>query len=92
MSFDLEKVVKYGLGIGADKALIIDGKLSRYYKKGDAASKYCVYSYTDHKNGRPLRWENALTYTAEQNLAFYLGINLKAELLEIRQKAKELGL
>ncbi|WP_228203397.1 hypothetical protein [Acinetobacter sp. CFCC 10889] len=68
---NLNKVLRYGFRIGAEQALILDGELSRYYKKGDRASKYCLYSYTDHRNGRPLRWEIAWIYDVSQVVDFY---------------------
>ena len=83
MSYDIGKVIRYGVRIGAEQALIIDGTLSRYYKKGDIHSKHCAYSYTDHKNGRPLRWENAYTYSACRSLEFYQNLGYSAELIDI---------
>ena len=43
-TYDLDKVLRYGQKIGADVAIIQNGKLRNYYKKGDKASKHCVYT------------------------------------------------
>lgn len=80
---NLNKILRYGFKIGADSALILDNKLSRYYKKGDKASKYCLYSYTDHNNGRPLRWENALCFDLTMAINTYKTMGKKVEVIQI---------
>lgn len=45
MHYDLGKVIRYGQRIGAEKALVLNGRLRKYYKKGDVFSKYSPYMY-----------------------------------------------
>lgn len=90
MTYDLDKVLKYGQKIGAEQALILNDKLSRYYKKGDKASKYCAYSYANHDNGRPLRWEMSGTYHVDSVAEFYKGMGHKVEIIEIPESDIEL--
>lgn len=37
------KVQNFGRYVGAEYALMIDGRVRQYYKKGDRASKNCPY-------------------------------------------------
>ena len=71
MSYDLDKIIRYGQKIGAEVAIIeTDGKVRNYYKSADKDSKYCCYTYTRHDNGRPLRWESTGEYSYERIIEF----------------------
>ena len=82
-TYDLDKVLRYGQKIGADVAIIQNGKLRNYYKKGDKASKHCVYTYTNYENGRPLRWESANEFCIERILNFYRNLGHTMEAIQI---------
>lgn len=71
MTYDRDKVIRYGQKIGAEVAIVnSDGKVKNYYKSADKESKYCCYTYTKHDNGRPLRWESAGEYSYERIIDF----------------------
>ena len=71
MSYDLDKIIRYGQKIGAEVAIIeTDGKVRNYYKSADKESKYCCYTYTKHDNVRPLRWESTGEYSYERIIEF----------------------
>jgi hypothetical protein len=53
MTYDLGKVIRYGQKIGANHALVLNGRLRKYYKKGDRSSNFSPYMYDIN-----LRWEN----------------------------------
>ena len=79
MSYDLGKVLRYGHSIGAQVAIIFNGSLRNYYKR----EGYSVYTYTDHQNGRPLRWENAYEGSYERIVGFYRNLGHVVEVIEI---------
>lgn len=83
MSFDLEKVIRYGQKIGADVGFVINGTFRNYYKKGSKASKYCCLTYTNNNNGRPLRWESANEHDYRRIAEFYSSLGFVIELIEI---------
>lgn len=59
MTYDTSKLVAYGQKIGAEVAIVErTGKVRNYYRKADRESKWCSYTYANHNNGRPLRWES----------------------------------
>ena len=53
MNYDHDKVVRYGQKIGAEYALVLNGRLRQYYKKGNRESKFSPYCYDIS-----LKWEN----------------------------------
>ena len=77
------KILNYGVKINALKALIIDGKLSRYYKKGNLASKRCWYVYSNNVYGRPLRWVNSCETCVFRIAKFYQNLGFSVELVDI---------
>lgn len=90
MSYDLNKTIRYGQKIGAEHALILNGDLRSYYKKGSAASKHCALVYTNHNQGRPLRWESANEYSYERIAEFYNNsLGMTAELIPIPAKQEQ---
>ena len=94
MSFDLAQVTRYGQKIGAEVAFILDGKCRNYYKKGNAESKWCCLTFTNHHNGRPLRWESANEYSYERIAEFYQGLGHTVELMpipELQEQEDEQG-
>ncbi|MDC4361041.1 hypothetical protein NQ651_17810 [Acinetobacter baumannii] len=82
MQYDLDKVLSYGQKIGAEKALIIDGSLSRYYRKGDKASKHCMYFY-GKSGAAKLAWGNSFEYCLDRVVKFYKGLGHSVEVIEI---------
>lgn len=53
MTYDLDKVIRYGQRIGASHALVLRGRLRKYYKKGDLSTRFSPYMFdTD------LYWKN----------------------------------
>lgn len=80
---DLDHIIRYGQKAGAEVAVLVDGQLRNYYKKGDKASKYCAYTLVDHKNGRPMRWESANEYSYHRIIEFYKGRGMNIEMIEI---------
>lgn len=90
MPYNLNQVLRFGFRIGADQALIINGELSRYFKKADQANKNCAYSFTNHNNGRPMRWESAGVYDVMQTVNFYKNVMGKSvELIDIPSEMPE---
>lgn len=89
MSYDLGKVMRYGRKIGAEYALIINGELSRYYKKGDKASKYCPYFYANFQYDVPLGWRNSYNPSIHGVAEFYTNLGNQVELLEITKAVSE---
>lgn len=83
MTYDLDKTIRFGQKIGAEVAFILNGELRNYYKKGNKESKHCCLTYTNHNNGRPLRWESANEYHWARVVSFYEGIGHAVELIEI---------
>ncbi|WP_151825600.1 hypothetical protein [Acinetobacter ursingii] len=83
MSYDLDLVVSYGQKIGAEKALILNDRLSRYYRKGDASSKYCLLFYAKVNDYAPLRWSNSFNYSIKPVITFYEGMGKKVEIIDI---------
>lgn len=83
MSFDLGKVIRYGQKIGAEVGFVIDGTFRNYYKKGSKESKYCCLTYTNHNNGRPLRWESSNEHDYRRIADFYRSLGFIVELIEI---------
>lgn len=84
MSEELDpKIIPYGQKIGAEKALIKNGKLQCYYKKGDKASKWCWYVYTNNEYGRPLKWVSSNETCVYRIADFYRNLHHKIELIEI---------
>ena len=83
MTYDLDKTIRFGQKIGAEVAFILNGELRNYYKKGDKESKHCCLTYTNHNNGRPLRWESANEYHWARVVNFYKGLGHAVELIEI---------
>lgn len=83
MTYDLDKTIRFGQKIGAEVAFILNGELRNYYKKGNKESKHCCLTYTNHNNGRPLRWESANEYHWARVVNFYKGIGHAVELIEI---------
>lgn len=83
MTYDLGKTIRFGQKIGAEVAFILNGELRNYYKKGSKESKYSCLTYTNHNNGRPLRWESANEYHWSRIVKFYKGLGHAVELIEI---------
>ncbi|HEM6660724.1 TPA: hypothetical protein ACNII0_002916 [Acinetobacter baumannii] len=82
MAYDLEKVLSYGQKIGAEKALIIDDSLSRYYKKGDKASKHCMYFYGKSGEAK-LGWGNSFEFCLDRVVNFYKNLGHAVEVIDI---------
>ena len=83
MTYDLGKTIRFGQKIGAEVAFILNGELRNYYKKSNNKSKYSCLTYTNHNNGRPLRWESANEYHWSRIVKFYKGLGHAVELIEI---------
>lgn len=89
MSYDLDKVISFGQKIGAEVAVIMNGELRNYYKKGNKDTKYCCLTYTNHNNGRPLRWESANEYHYERIIEFNRSMGYAVEVIEIPEHEKK---
>lgn len=89
MSYDLDKVIRFGQKIGAEVAIIMNGELRNYYKKGNKDTKYCCLTYTNHNNGRPLRWESANEYSWDRIIDFYRSLSYAVEVIEIPKHEKK---
>ena len=85
------KILKYGIKINALKALIIDGKLSRYYKKGNSASKGCWYVYSNNIYGRPLVWVNSCETCVYRIADFYKNLGYSVQLIDIPDETSIVG-
>lgn len=83
MAYDLDKTISFGRKIGAKVAIVMNGRLRNYYKPGDAASKYCLYTYTQHNNGRPLRWEATSEFSYKRIVDFYRNLKHTIEVIQI---------
>jgi len=82
-SYDEDKVIRFGQKIGAEVAFILNGSLRNYYKKGSKDSKFCCLTFTQHNNGRPLRWESANEHHWNRVVSFYKSLGHAVELIEI---------
>ena len=89
MTYDLDKTIRFGQKIGAEVAFILNGELRNYYKKSNNESKYSCLTYTNHNNGRPLRWESANEYHWSRIVKFYKGLGHAVELIEIPPAPQE---
>ncbi|MCU4631082.1 hypothetical protein KTJ53_15700 [Acinetobacter variabilis] len=89
MSYDLDKVIRFGQKIGAEVAIIMNGELRNYYKKGNKDTKYCCLTYTNHNNGRPLRWESANEYSWDRIIDFYRSLSYAVEIIDIPEHEKK---
>lgn len=81
--YDEDKVIRFGQKIGAEVAFILNGNLRNYYKKGNKDSKFCCLTFTQHNNGRPLRWESANEHHWNRVVSFYKSLGHAVELIEI---------
>lgn len=89
MTYDLGKTIRFGQKIGAEVAFILNGELRNYYKKGNKEGRYFCLTYTNHNNGRPLRWESANEYHWSRVANFYKGIGHAVELIDIPPAPQE---
>ena len=89
MTIDLVKVQRYGQRMGADVAIVIDGQLHNYFKKGDRASRFCLYSLTNHNNKRPIRWESTTESTWERVVGFWRNLGKSVDVIVIEELKKD---
>jgi len=60
------KIQEWGKIVGAQYAMLIDGRLRHFYKKGDRASRNCPY-FMDEK----LVWKNSCNSSLATTFASY---------------------
>lgn len=74
----LLKIQNFGRKVGAEYALVIDGRLRQYYKKGDSSSKNCPYFMGDKQI-----WQNSCNSSLATTLASYQMTHKNVEMLII---------
>lgn len=84
----LEHIIRYGQKAGAEVAVLKDGELHCYYKRADAASKFCAYTLVDHQKGRPMRWESTGEYSYLRIIEFNRQRGHNLEVVHIPEKGK----
>lgn len=82
----LKQVVEYGKYIGAREALMINGVLYLYYKRGDKASKFCCYNFDASSEEKiAIGWANSFNTSVERVYEFYVGLGKKCDLILINE-------
>ncbi|AMW80492.1 hypothetical protein AMD27_16375 (plasmid) [Acinetobacter sp. TGL-Y2] len=80
----LHEVVEYGKYIEAEAALMKDGGVYLYYKRGNKESKYCAYNFDPNDTNR-LYWKNSSNTCYFQAFNFYVNIGWKVDLISISE-------
>lgn len=74
----LLKIQNFGRKVGAEYALVIDGRLRQYYKKGDSSSKNCPYFMGDKQI-----WQNSCNSSLATTFAAYRMTHKNIEVIQI---------
>lgn len=78
----LDDLQEFGRYYNADTALIIDGNVSRLYKKGDVSTKRFLYFMHVDEN-LPNTWSNSFEINAARVANFYRNLGKDVHLIEI---------
>ena len=80
----LHEVVEYGKYIEAEAALMKDGGVYLYYKRGNKESKYCAYNFDPNDTNR-LFWKNSSNTCYFRAFNFCASIGWKVDLIILNE-------